>query len=99
MDREDDHGKEVEDEEEICKEGRSGAQEEENDEIGGEEGPEENCKEGVEGHKVTKKAAPKRKAPVKKPAPMPAAEPAPAPSSPSLLGSLFSGGGSESGTT
>ncbi len=49
--------------------------------------------------KVTKKAAPKRKAPpVKKPAP-PAAEPAPAPSSPSLLGSLFSGGGSESGTT
>jgi hypothetical protein len=30
---------------------------------------------------------------------MPAAEPAPAPSSPSLLGSLFSGGGSESGTT
>jgi len=50
MDREDDHGKEVEDEEEICKEGRSGAQEEENDEIGGEEGPEENCKEGVEGH-------------------------------------------------
>jgi hypothetical protein len=30
---------------------------------------------------------------------MPAAEPAPAPSSPSLLGSLFSGGGSESGST
>jgi hypothetical protein len=50
MDREDDHGKEVEDEEEICKEGRSGAQKKENDEIGGEEGPEEDRKEeGVEG--------------------------------------------------
>src|SRR5208282_1751619 len=43
--------------------------------------------------KVTKKAAPKRKAPAKKPAPIPAVEPAPAPSSPSLLGSLFTGGG------
>jgi len=52
MDREDDHGKEVKGEEEIYQEeGRSGAQEEENNEVGGEEGSEENHKEGAEeGH-------------------------------------------------